>query len=76
MLSENMVVRITSFHRELQVTTASTILIGKISSGLTRLYILKLDGENNCLNSAGVFARSHAAPATSMDNDNCVSVGN
>ena len=53
-----MVVRITSLsHRELQVTTASTILIGKISSGLTRLYIPK-----NC---AGVFARSHAAPATS-----------
>ena len=25
----------------------------------------KLDGENNCLNRHGVFARSHAAPATS-----------
>lgn len=25
----------------------------------------KLDGENNCLNSYGVFARSHAAPTTS-----------
>ncbi len=26
----------------------------------------KLDGENNCLNSFGVFARSHAAPAVSQ----------
>lgn len=25
----------------------------------------KLDGENNCLNKYGVFARSHATPATS-----------
>ena len=31
----------------------------------TLVYTEKLDGENNCLNSAGVFARSHAAPATS-----------
>lgn len=31
----------------------------------TLLYTEKLDGENNCLNSMGVFARSHAAPTTS-----------
>lgn len=31
----------------------------------TLVYTEKLDGENNCLNSDGVFARSHAAPATS-----------
>lgn len=29
------------------------------------LHTEKLDGENNCLNRYGVFARSHAAPATS-----------
>lgn len=29
------------------------------------LHTEKLDGENNCLNSMGVFARSHAAPTTS-----------
>ena len=31
----------------------------------TLLHTEKLDGENNCLNSRGVFARSHAAPTTS-----------
>ncbi len=31
----------------------------------TILHTEKLDGENNCLNQFGVFARSHAAPATS-----------
>lgn len=31
----------------------------------TLVHTEKLDGENNCLNSAGVFARSHAAPTTS-----------
>lgn len=29
------------------------------------LHTEKLDGENNCLNNMGVFARSHAAPTTS-----------
>lgn len=29
------------------------------------VYTEKLDGENNCLNRYGVFARSHAAPTTS-----------
>jgi hypothetical protein len=29
------------------------------------LHTEKLDGENNCLNSYGVFARSHAAPTSS-----------
>lgn len=29
------------------------------------LHTEKLDGENNCMNRYGVFARSHAAPATS-----------
>jgi RNA ligase len=31
----------------------------------TVLHTEKLDGENNCLNRLGVFARSHAAPTTS-----------
>lgn len=31
----------------------------------TLLFTEKLDGENNCLSSRGVFARSHAAPTTS-----------
>lgn len=31
----------------------------------TLVHTEKLDGENNCLNSFGVFARSHAAPTTS-----------
>ena len=31
----------------------------------TLLHTEKLDGENNCLNRYGVFARSHAAPTTS-----------
>lgn len=31
----------------------------------TLLHTEKLDGENNCLNQFGVFARSHAAPTTS-----------
>lgn len=31
----------------------------------TLVYTEKLDGENNCLNNMGVFARSHAAPTTS-----------
>lgn len=31
----------------------------------TLVYTEKLDGENNCLNQYGVFARSHAAPAIS-----------
>ncbi len=31
----------------------------------TLLHTEKLDGENNCLSRAGVFARSHAAPTTS-----------
>jgi hypothetical protein len=31
----------------------------------TVLHTEKLDGENNCMNSHGVFARSHAAPTTS-----------
>ena len=31
----------------------------------TLLHTEKLDGENNCLNRQGVFARSHAAPTTS-----------
>lgn len=31
----------------------------------TLLHTEKLDGENNCLNKMGVFARSHAAPTTS-----------
>jgi len=31
----------------------------------TLVHTEKLDGENNCLNKYGVFARSHAAPATS-----------
>ncbi len=31
----------------------------------TVIHTEKLDGENNCLNRLGVFARSHAAPATS-----------
>ena len=31
----------------------------------TLLFTEKLDGENNCLSSKGVFARSHAAPTTS-----------
>lgn len=31
----------------------------------TLLHTEKLDGENNCLNKEGVFARSHAAPTTS-----------
>lgn len=31
----------------------------------TLLHTEKLDGENNCLNRFGVFARSHAAPTTS-----------
>ncbi len=31
----------------------------------TLVYTEKLDGENNCLNSMGVYARSHAAPTTS-----------
>ena len=31
----------------------------------TILHTEKLDGENNCMNSHGVFARSHAAPTTS-----------
>lgn len=31
----------------------------------TLLHTEKLDGENNCLNQYGVFARSHAAPTTS-----------
>lgn len=31
----------------------------------TLLHTEKLDGENNCLNRHGVFARSHAAPTTS-----------
>jgi hypothetical protein len=31
----------------------------------TVLHTEKLDGENNCLNCNGVFARSHAAPTTS-----------
>eukprot|EP01034_Spumella_vulgaris_P015248 gene15248-19475_t len=30
-----------------------------------RMHTEKLDGENNCLNRHGVFARSHAAPTTS-----------
>ena len=32
----------------------------------TLLHTEKLDGENNCLNQFGVFARSHAAPTTSL----------
>jgi hypothetical protein len=32
----------------------------------TIIHTEKLDGENNCLNRYGVFARSHAAPATSL----------
>ena len=31
----------------------------------TIIHTEKLDGENNCLSRYGVFARSHAAPATS-----------
>lgn len=31
----------------------------------TLIHTEKLDGENNCLNQFGVFARSHAAPTTS-----------
>ncbi|WP_158825851.1 RNA ligase family protein [Mucilaginibacter lacusdianchii] len=31
----------------------------------TLIHTEKLDGENNCLNQYGVFARSHAAPTTS-----------
>ncbi|RYZ51382.1 MAG: 2'-5' RNA ligase, partial [Sphingobacteriales bacterium] len=31
----------------------------------TAIHTEKLDGENNCLNRYGVFARSHAAPTTS-----------
>lgn len=31
----------------------------------TLVHTEKLDGENNCLNQSGVFARSHAAPTTS-----------
>lgn len=31
----------------------------------TVIHTEKLDGENNCLNAYGVFARSHAAPTTS-----------
>ena len=31
----------------------------------TLIHTEKLDGENNCLNRHGVFARSHAAPTTS-----------
>lgn len=31
----------------------------------TLLHTEKLDGENNCMNQFGVFARSHAAPSTS-----------
>lgn len=31
----------------------------------TLVYTEKLDGENNCLNQFGVFARSHVAPTTS-----------
>ena len=31
----------------------------------TLIHTEKLDGENNCLNQHGVFARSHAAPTTS-----------
>lgn len=32
----------------------------------TLIHTEKLDGENNCLSSYGVFARSHAAPTTSL----------
>lgn len=32
----------------------------------TIIHTEKLDGENNCLSRLGVFARSHAAPTTSM----------
>jgi hypothetical protein len=37
--------------------------MGKIAS---IVHTEKLDGENNCLNRYGVFARSHAAPTTSV----------
>jgi hypothetical protein len=32
----------------------------------TIIHTEKLDGENNCLSRYGVFARSHAAPTTSL----------
>ena len=37
-----------------------------ISKMQTIVHTEKLDGENNCLNKHGVFARSHAAPTTSQ----------
>lgn len=38
---------------------------GEINRTLCMVHTEKLDGENNCLNQFGVFARSHVAPTTS-----------
>jgi len=46
--------------------TALTPITGRILQTITQLvHTEKLDGENNCLNRYGVFARSHATPTQS-----------
>ena len=46
--------------------TALTPITGRISQAIAQLvHTEKLDGENNCLNRYGAFARSHAAPTQS-----------
>jgi len=59
-----------TFHYPFSPGTTSDDRINKnywddISLLDTVLHTEKLDGENNCLNRYGVFARSHAAPTTS-----------